>query len=159
MLKERENKAIQRKQKQEFMKRLAKHEQQTKPLKYILYNILIDILKIKQDEANRQKELYATVLDSFNPVEGGETTLYYLRLVFRGKRYYKIGITLHSVAERYTAKDFDIIEKVLYEKKLTFAKTIEQQIIKHFADKVFPLSILSSGDSEIFDEDVLKLDT
>lgn len=99
-----------------------------------------------------------SVFKSFNPIEGGETTLYYLRLSFRGKRYYKIGVTLGSVKSRYTSKDFETIDKVLYEKQLTHANTIEKQIIKKFQDKVFPLSILSSGQTEIFDEDILKMD-
>jgi len=98
------------------------------------------------------------ILNAFNLIEGGETTLYYLRLVFKGKRYYKIGITFHNVRERYNKNDFKIIDKILYEKKLTHAKTIEQKIINHFKKYIFPLSILSSGDSEIFDVDILQLD-
>jgi hypothetical protein len=99
------------------------------------------------------------ILDVFNPVEGGETTLYYLRLVFRDKYYYKVGITFNSVRDRYNNSDFKFIDKILYEKKLTHARTIEQDIISHFKDSIFPLAILSSGESEIFDEDVLRLDT
>jgi len=98
------------------------------------------------------------ILSKFNPVEGGETTLYYLRLVFRSKKYYKVGVTINSVKNRYSIKDFKIIDKILYEKKLTHANTIEKEIIRRFKDKIFPLSILSSGESEIFDEDVLEMD-
>ncbi len=97
-------------------------------------------------------------INFFNPVEGGETTLYYLRLVFKGKRYYKIGVTINDVKSRYLSKDFNIIEKILYEKKLTHANRIEKKILKIFKDKIFPLNILSSGETEIFDEDVLQMD-
>ena len=109
-------------------------------------------------ESERVKRERNTVFNSFNPIEGGETTLYYLRLVFKGKKYYKIGITFHSVQDRYKGNDFKIIDKILYEKKLTHAKTIEQQIINYFKEHSFPLAILSSGQTEIFDIDVLKLD-
>jgi hypothetical protein len=34
----------------------------------------------------------------------------------------------------------------------------KQQIINRFKEHIFPLSILSSGESEIFDVDVLELD-
>lgn len=119
-------------------------------------------VKKAEDNLKRIEEIKqskcSNILDDFNPEEGGETILYYLRLNFRGRKYYKIGVTLNSVKERYSNKDFEIIEKILYEKRLTFANTIEQQIIKKFKDKIFPLSILSSGESEIFDEDILKLD-
>lgn len=119
-------------------------------------------VKKAEDNLKRIEEIKqsrcSNILDTFNPIEGGETILYYLRLNFKGRKYYKIGVTLKSVKERYSNKDFEIIEKILYEKRLTFANTIERQIIKKFEDKIFPLSILSSGESEIFDEDILKLD-
>jgi hypothetical protein len=90
--------------------------------------------------------------------EGGETTLYYLRLLYRGRKYYKIGVTLRDISSRYTQQDQQYIEKVLYEKKLTHANTIEQKILKDFHNHIFPLAILSSGHSEVFDYDILELD-
>ena len=108
------------------------------------------LVETAQDESN--------VLDSFNPIEGGETTLYYLRLVFKGKNYYKIGVTINDVTSRYNFKDFRVIDKILYEKKLTHANTIEKAILKEFNEHIFPLGILSSGATEIFDVDVLKMD-
>ena len=94
----------------------------------------------------------------FNAIEGGETTLYYLKLLFKGKPYYKIGVTLNSVKKRYKVQDFKIIDKILYEKKLTHANKIEKAILKEYNAFLFPLAILSSGHSEVFDSDVLNLD-
>ena len=99
-----------------------------------------------------------SVLDNYNPIEGGETSLYYLRLRFKGKAYYKVGVTLRDVKSRYTKKDLQFIEKIIYEKKLTHANTIEQKILKDYQNSIFPLAILSSGHSEVFDYDVLGLD-
>jgi hypothetical protein len=100
----------------------------------------------------------SNILERYNPIEGGETTLYYLRLLYRGRKYYKIGVTLRDISSRYTQQDQQYIEKVLYEKKLTHANTIEQKILKDFHNHIFPLAILSSGHSEVFDYDILELD-
>lgn len=120
--------------------------------------IEIEIERQRLHKEQRMHNKQNNVFNSFNPIEGGETTLYYLRLVFKGKRYYKIGVTINSVSSRYKTTDFKFIDKILYEKKITHANTIEQQIIKRFKEQAFPLAILSSGQTEMFDVDVLQLD-
>ena len=116
--------------------------------------------KRAKEEMARQieAEARANVFSFFNAIEGGETTLYYLRLLYKEKRYYKIGVTLNSVRSRYKTVDFKFIDKILYEKKVTHANTIEQQIIKKFREHAFPLAILSSGQTEVFDYDILQMD-
>lgn len=120
--------------------------------------IELEIERQRLHKEQRMRNKQNDVFKSFDPIEGGETTLYYLRLVFKEKRYYKIGVTLNSVSSRYKTTDFKFIDKILYEKKITHANTIEQQIIKRFKEHAFPLAILSSGQTEMFDVDVLCLD-
>jgi len=127
-------------------------------LKSLGTNLNYFMMSEKVIDRTQKIEKSLDVLENFNPVEGGETTLYYLRLLFRGVRYYKIGVTLKSVNERYSPKDFQFIDKVLYEKKLTHANTIEQKIKTKYRSNIFPLAILSSGHSEVFDRDILDLD-
>ena len=119
-------------------------------------NVIDNFMKYFFQDLSKLNKFH--ILNSFNPIEGGETTFYYIRLIFKNRRYYKVGVTLNSVEERYQAKDFNVIDKVLYEQKLTHANTIEKQILQKFSDCLFPLAILSSGYSEVFDQDVLGLD-
>ena len=101
--------------------------------------------------------LYSPLYDYFNAVEGGETTLYYLKLnnKFSEVRY-KIGVTLQDVKTRYKGINHPFI--VLYEKKLTHANTIEKQILQEFQHLVTDESLLGTTGCEILKEDVLKLD-
>lgn len=124
-----------------------------------LINELVALENAYHENQNiTSKNISLNTLNSFNPVEGGETTLYYLRLLFKGRKYYKIGVTLSSVNERYKSKDFNYIDKILYDKKITHANTIEKQILQNYKHHLFPLAILSSGHTEVFDIDVLELD-
>lgn len=93
----------------------------------------------------------------FNAVEGGETTLYYLKLKNKfGEIRYKIGVTLNDVKTRYKGQEHQFI--ILYEKKLTHANTIEKKILNEFKHLITDECLLGTYGNEIFKEDVLKLD-
>ena len=96
------------------------------------------------------------LVNYFGAIEGGETTLYYLKLKNKfGETRYKIGVTLNSVEKRYLGRsDY----KILYENKLTHANTIEKNVLKTFHHLVTDESLLGTNGTEIFKEDVLKLD-
>jgi len=95
------------------------------------------------------------------------TTLYYLETQdFKGNSVYKIGITTGTVAFRYQKLD-DSDYKILFEKKLEDACTLEGVIKDRFIDKLAFTSKrnitentkLDSGYTETFNTDVLELDT
>lgn len=116
-------------------------------------NTLSKSLELKKEKLMKNSPLY----DYFGAIEGGETTLYYLKLnnKFDESRY-KVGVTLQNVKARYNGINHPFV--VLYEKKLTHANTIEKQILKEFNYLVTDESLLGTNGSEIFKEDVLKLD-
>jgi len=105
------------------------------------------------EEALNNSPLY----NYFNAIDGGETTFYYLKLSnkFHETRY-KVGVTLSSVAQRYNS---NYEYKILYENKLTHANSIEKAILKKFNHLVTDESLLGTNGTEIFKEDILKLDT
>ena len=86
-------------------------------------------------------------------------TLYYLRV--SGGKAYKIGITNRSVKDRFRIKDFEKLE-IVHETHYEIgqdAYDAEQLILKKFAHCSYrgePL--LSTGNTEMFDYDVLGLD-
>jgi len=95
---------------------------------------------------------------------GGKTNLYYFRFGYMGHKYYKIGVTIRTVNERYKnfdGSDYKPIEKIFFDTNIREAKRIER-LIKHvFKDKqANDKSILSvkGGYSEVFVSDVLNLD-
>lgn len=119
---------------------------------YIRTNLSDNIQK-KKEYLMRESPLY----DYFEAIEGGETTLYYLKLNNKfGEIRYKVGVTLQTVKARYNGINHPFV--VLYEKKLTHANTIEKQILKEFNYLVTDESLLGTNGSEIFKEDVLRLD-
>ena len=91
----------------------------------------------------------------YNIEVGGERRLYYLRVEFKGKPYYKIGITKNTVEERYKSYNNYV---VLYDKIITKAETIENQIKEEFKEDIFPIALLGTMGTEFFDRDVLGLD-
>lgn len=88
--------------------------------------------------------------------------LYYLRVEHLGYTAYKIGITNRSVEYRYLKSDLD---KITVIKEWSFpngadARLAETKILQDFA--VYNLKgvrLLRDGNSELFDRDVLELDT
>lgn len=89
-------------------------------------------------------------------------TLYYLRVdKSYSEVYYKIGITNRTVESRFTKKDLELIT-VLKQWEFPIgseAYRIEQEILKENAEyKYVGCPILSSGNTELFTEDILSLD-
>lgn len=89
-------------------------------------------------------------------------TLYYIRIDYQGRKYYKIGVTNNSVASRFRSESHICIT-ILYEH--TFidgaeAKELESSILyefKHLIPK--DISILrNGGNTELFTRDVLGFD-
>jgi len=107
-------------------------------------------------EANR---LLTADLEFYKPIEHAEAdnVLYYLRISYKNRYYYKIGVTTNSVEERY--KGIEGEYKILYEKRLINAKKIESQIKNDFIDDNFKLALLGTSGTEIYDRDILNLDT
>jgi len=91
----------------------------------------------------------------YNIEAGGERRLYYLRVEFKGKLYYKIGITKNTIEERYKSYNNYV---VLYDKIITKAETVENQIKEEFKEDIFPIALLGTMGTEFFDRDVLGLD-
>lgn len=114
----------------------------------------------KQREIEYQKKLLKeSPLTYFGAVEGGETTFYYLKLKNKsGETRYKIGVTLNTVAKRYQRFNKDIDYEILLQKKFTHANKIEKKILKEFHSLKTYESLLGTSGTEIFKEDILKLD-
>jgi hypothetical protein len=85
--------------------------------------------------------------------------LYYIRVTYNGRKFYKIGVTTTGVANRYR-EEFSKIDKVLYEERVVGALKAEQDVLADFKKHLFPLGIFrnSNGFTEFFDIDVLGLD-
>lgn len=93
----------------------------------------------------------------FNTLKAG--ILYYLSI--DNGTAYKIGVTNKSIEERFTTSDLEHIKVIkIWEYPLGIdAYKIEQRILKEYKDlKYTGKSLLSSGNSELFSEDVLGLD-
>lgn len=116
-----------------------------------------EILTKKLIEMKEELFLKSPLINYYNAQEGGETTFYYLKLKNKfGETRYKIGVTLQdSVKQRYSGyRNYEI----LYAKKLTHANTIEKQILNDFKHLTTDESLLGTTGSEIFKEDILRLD-
>lgn len=86
--------------------------------------------------------------------------LYYLRI--EGGTAYKIGITNYSVKERYRLDELDTIVtlKEWYYADGAEARRQEQKILKEYAYAKYTGSpLLYDGNTELFDRDILLLDT
>lgn len=87
--------------------------------------------------------------------------LYYLKILHNDKIYYKIGITNRTVKQRFSLEDLSkitILKETFYLSGLD-AYHEEQKILKDFKGMLtLDKKILSSGNSELFEVDVLKLD-
>jgi hypothetical protein len=87
--------------------------------------------------------------------------LYYLKIVDENKFYFKIGITNNNVHSRFRRVDLDKVHdyvELVYKKGL-YAFRIEQLILKKYKNFInTEQSILTSGNTEIFHEDVLDFE-
>jgi hypothetical protein len=86
--------------------------------------------------------------------------LYYLKIQVSGINYYKIGITNRTVKERYKVTDraiFQILHQIHYKVGET-ALAEETKLKRQFKEYQYKgPDILSSGNSELFTEDIMKL--
>lgn len=133
-----------------------------KPNKSILNIRKSIVIELKRRKNEREQKEYALnnspLYNYFKAIEGGETTFYYLKLQNKfGERRYKFGVTLSSVKDRYANKYHSEFE-ILYEKKLTHARSIETQIKQEFAHLITDESLIGTTGTEIVKEDILKMD-
>jgi ribosomal protein L44E len=88
--------------------------------------------------------------------------LYYLKVTYQDKTYYKIGITNRTIRERFSVEDLQKIEvlKTWKYKKGEDAYKREQEILNKFDEFRYKGNeqILESGNTELFIKDVLGLD-
>ena len=83
--------------------------------------------------------------------------LYFIEMEYKGSKYYKVGITRNSINERYSTKERKHFTRILYNKRIKNTLYIEQKILRVFKDDLFPLHILKSGYTEIFDKNILNI--
>jgi len=87
-----------------------------------------------------------------------DNRLYYFRFIYKGKKYYKIGITSRTLRERY-GQEYSKIDKILYDERIDGAMKAEKEIKIKYKNDIFSLAYFNKGGhTEIFDKDVLKLD-
>lgn len=88
--------------------------------------------------------------------------LYYIKIYYRGKYYYKIGITNRTVEERYTNDELDRITilKTWDYKTGAEAKDREQKILKKYPNYLYngKAKVIKIGMTEVFVKDVLGRD-
>jgi len=91
------------------------------------------------------------------------TNVYYIRIEAYEKPLWKVGITCNNIRSRYCVADRQLIVEIKswqYETREE-AEAIEREILAEFADYGYegdPV-LKSGGDSELFTDDVLKLDS
>jgi hypothetical protein len=97
----------------------------------------------------------------FNPSK--PAILYYIKITKKNLTYYKIGITNNSVKHRFkedlsTAK-IDIIREVYYKEGVD-AKNEEARLLMEFKKhrQNIPELLISGGNTELFEFDILELD-
>ena len=86
--------------------------------------------------------------------------LYYLKV--NGGQAYKIGITNKTVEERFSKEEMKIIEILAIKDYVNGEKCYkaEQQVLEDYKEfKYNGVPLLVSGNTELFDKDVLELDT
>ena len=88
--------------------------------------------------------------------------LYYLKITFKDKILYKIGITNRTVNERFDINDLSKIE-VLHQKLYTFGKDAyknEQKILYYYKNYKYlgPKVLTSNGNTELFITDISIID-
>ena len=85
--------------------------------------------------------------------------LYYIKVRYKNRQFYKIGVTSNNLQKRY-GDDHSKIEKILFEQRVIGALKAEKEILERFKEHLFPLAIFRDGNgaSEFFDADVLGID-
>ncbi len=98
-------------------------------------------------------------LESLKKNKDADFSIYYIRVICNGRRFYKIGVTTSTVIRRYQEESTKI-DKILLEEKVIGALAIEKQVIEKNNKYLFPLAFFkrANGHTEFFDRDVLGLD-
>ena len=99
------------------------------------------------------------ITSSFVKNPNADNRFYYFRFIFKDRKYYKLGITSRTIQKRY-ARDYNKIDKILFDEKIDSAIKVERELKEKFKDHIFPLKIFNdSGHTEIYDFDILELDS
>jgi len=128
---------------------------------YIAKKRLEDEIKYYEEikKQSIQKKEKHNIVDKFIKNSNADNRLYYFRFIFKNKVYYKLGITSQTLKERY-GSEYKKIDKILYDEKIDSAIKIEKKLKNEYKDDIFPLKYFNdSGHTEIFDRDILNLDT
>lgn len=98
-------------------------------------------------------------IKSLKEDEEADFLLYYVRVSYNNRRFYKIGVTTTTLKQRF-GDEYHKIDKIIFAKRVIGALRVEQEVRESFRDHLFPLGIFrgSSGYTEFFDCDVLHLD-
>jgi len=111
----------------------------------------------QKNRTSSKNKTFPNSLNEINFVEGGKTTLYYLKTKNqKGEERYKIGITSKNVKKRYSRKDGKY--EILMECKIKRAKGIEKKIKKLNSNLITNEKLLGTKGTEIFSNDILMLD-
>jgi hypothetical protein len=113
----------------------------------------------KGDSQSDRPSSQTSILANLKKDPDADFILYYLKVMYNERSFYKVGVTTSSVEARYR-DDFKKITTVLFEERVVGARKAEREIIQEFRDHLFPLAIFRDGNgySEFFDKDVLELD-
>lgn len=90
-------------------------------------------------------------------------TLYYIRITKDNLTYYKVGITNHSIAKRFSKEKYDEL-KILFEERFEVgeeALTWETAILREFKQQRVHIDgfLTTNGNTELFEYDILGMDS
>ena len=108
----------------------------------------------------RGKGCPVCAINGFNPNK--PAILYYIKLSDGVSTYYKIGITNNTLKDRFPlTSDREKIKKILLQKQYKIgqdAKDEELKILRKFKNDRSYCDFITSGNTEVFERDVLNLD-
>jgi len=119
------------------------------------------IFSISWANFSKGKRCPSCAVYGFNTAKKG--ILYYLRVEYRNKTYYKIGITNRSINDRFNNSDLEkitILKTWKHKRGFTSYKK-EQAILKKYSEYRYrgkTKVLQSGGNTELFTKDVLGLD-
>lgn len=159
----------QSKKNEPYRRELEEARNKCSSLEMRLKNINSDIwwlnIEIKSVES---REKYTTNIDRLSDrlalKLGGKTHLYYFRFKWKGRAYYKIGISINGIGSRYTRWDGKgslEIDEIFFDLPVYSAKSMERLILETFDDyraKNPKLLGEYNGWTEVFTRDVLELE-
>lgn len=93
--------------------------------------------------------------------EGRPITLYYAKINHDNKFYYKIGLTQKGFAKRFMGQEalkMELLYETIYD-SVFLGYEAEQSILYAFSEFITKDKVLRKGNTEIFNSDVLNLDS